>query len=296
MVFLPLAFLLLLPCVEASRISADVHEMKNQNHHFGLSCETLHTRFRKRSENLHVFVASHSGSDDMGLGARARAVMKSSAVLRTLRRAKDCPWIAAGNNDDLEAIGKVVKVVLAGNPCAPAALAELQLLDTDDVEETMHLNRAMSILMSDTCKIDAPEENVDVPVDFVEGDELEIEERVQDGVEEMLESEDAGNSLMEQSDAQRSVSFARVAALIGALMIGVLFSLGCAYVVANIGLFVGMIFTVMLVAMTSWMAPVAVLVGTVGWYGSMAAMYTGGFGGAAMCGKGFFKVVNATLL
>jgi len=249
---------------------------------FGPSCETLQSRFRLRSKNLQDFSNSYSGADDMTLAARARAVMKASAVLRTLRRGSACPWAVAGNNnDDIEAVGKVVSSIIANNPCAPAAIAELQLLDTPGEEGAAPLARAMSILMSDTCEYQDQGQESNESNEMADDDDVEVEELVQDGVEEMMESEDTKSSLVEQQETQRTQSVAYL-------------TLGCGFAGLWIVGFVGVLFGGILVCVTQWLGHNPqwdAKFMTVFWPGAIGGVI-GGVRGVAICGEYFHGVVS----
>lgn len=264
------------------------------------SCEKLHSRFRMRSDNLQSFVNSYTEADEMGLAGQGRAMMKASAVLRALRRGGDCAWVNAGSDEDIEAVGKVLRSVLANNPCAPAALAELQLLDTDREEGSAPLPRAMSILMSDSCEVQLQgQESDEIKEIVLDIDDVETEELVQDGVEEMIESEDTTSSLVERSDMQSSHSWAQVGKLMGAIMLGVLFVLGCGYAAGFVGFFVGFLFSVLLLEIRTWTGSLVPCQGcgagflTV-FFGVAGGAVIGGAGGAALCGTGFYRAVNAS--
>jgi len=285
---------------DAGRIKTNVAgELKTEEQNrYGASCETLHSRFQVRSKNLHDFVDSYTGSDDMSMAARARSIMKASAVLRTLRRGSDCPWAVAGNSEDLEAVGKVVRSTIASNPCAPAAMKELQLMDTDGEEGLAPLARAMAILMSDTCEVEengqySPE--ADEIVDDL--DPVETEELVQDKVEEMMESEGAESSLVDKSEMQSALSFKYVGKLIGAIMLGVLVALGCGFAGVLIGLIVSALFMFILMAIKeAWTGNRRL--GHVGnqraFMGLVIGAYVGGAGSVALCGAGFHQAVKSS--
>lgn len=252
-----------------------------------------------RSDNLQSFVNSYTEADEMGLAGQGRAMMKASAVLRALRRGGDCAWVDAGSDEDIEAVGKVLRSVLANNPCAPAALAELQLLDTDGDEGSAPLPRAMSILMSDSCEVQLQgQESDEIKEIVLDIDGAETEELVQDGVEEMIESEDTTSSLVERSDMQSSHSWAQVGKLMGAIMLGVLFVLGCGVSAGVVGLYVGALFSILLIEIRVWTGSLVLRggfaeAGTV-FLGMLGGAAIGGLGGAALCGKGFYRAVNAS--
>jgi len=303
--FFPRA-LLCLACVDAARLQVQEGSEAVAKGKFGPSCETLQNRFRMRSKHLQDFINSHSGADDMSLAERARAVMKVSAVLRPLRRGSDCSWVVVGTNDDIEAVGKVVRSLLATNPCAPAAIAELQLLDKDGEESAALLARAMSILMSDTCEYEDQGQEPNDSDEIADLEDIEIEELVQDGVEEMMETEGARSSLVEQPEmqpeTQRKRSWAYVGKLLGAIMFGVLFSLGCAWAGGWIVGIVGCLFGMLLFEIGLWMGNPWIRPGQhgLGWwtffYSGVIGASTGIVGGAALCGSEWYRIVSNLML
>jgi len=298
-IFLSLAY------SDAARIQSHVeggHDANDKNP-FTPTCETLHTRFLARANNLQAFVSSYTESDAMGAVARARSVMKATAVLRTLRRGSDCPWAVDGNSDDLEAIGKTVRTAIGSNPCAPTAIRELHLVDIP-VGDDSHapLAKAMCILMSDTCECET-EGQEPVEVDGGDVDHVETEEAVQDMVEDMIESEDAPSSLVENSKIQSRFSWKHASKLIGAIMLGVLFTVGCGFAGFQIVGVVAAIFVLLLLVLANWVALGVAAVGSAlgSTVVSAGAMYTvfisGGLGAASAamtCGTQFYQLVNST--
>jgi len=257
---------------------------------FGASCETLQTRLRTRSKNLLDFSNLHSGADNMTVTASAFAVMKVSAVMRVLRRASDCPWVVDGSHDEIETVGKVVHSLLASNPCAPAAVAELQLLGTDGEEGAMPMARAMSILMSDTCKYEDQSQGSNEFDKIADVDNIEMEELVQDRVEEMIETTGTGSlvgqgsSLVEQLDMQRTQGVLYLWKLIGAIMLGVLAIMACGFVGLYAGLIIGGMFGAFLTGLLN-------LSDDIFWAGLLLGTPLGGLTGAATCGTQFYYIV-----
>jgi len=279
-------------CVDAARMQTQAQgglEADAQGK-FGASCETLQTRLRTRSKNLLDFSNLHSGADNMTVTASAFAVMKVSAVMRVLRRASDCPWVVNGSHDDIETVGKVVHSLLAPNPCAPAAVAELQLLGTDGEEGVMPLGRAMSILMSDTCKYEDQRQGSNEFDEIADVDNIEVEELVQDRVEEMMETTGTGSivgqgsSLVEQLDMQRTRGVLYLWKLIGAIMFGVVSILACGFVGGFAGLIIGLFFGALLTEMLHLHRDAPL---TYAFFG----MSFGALSGAASCGAEFYRVV-----
>merc|ERR1719329_1574799 len=94
-----------------------------------------------------------------GEAGRARLMMRSYSVIRTLRRARTCSWVVDGDSADVEQLRGIVQSMLDDNPCAEAARAELETgvsAETSEIE-ARKLAGSISILMSDNCEINEPE-------------------------------------------------------------------------------------------------------------------------------------------
>jgi len=305
-----LVFLLCgLLAADASRIKEvmDVSLDADSDNKWYRSCDALQTRFGTGSKRLQELVDSASGSEEMTVVSQVNLVVKASAIMRTLRRSKDCSWVVDGDSDALQAVGKVVRSVLANNPCATAAVAELQHLDDNGEEGTAPVGRAMSILLSDTCEVGEVEhvDDLDNADAIVDPTNLETEELVLDAVDEIMMAESAGmsDSLLEKSEMHRA-SGLHIVKVIGAIMLGVYLVLYCANSAFWIAGFIGMAFTYLLigvsVGLTPYMHSIWRANGKLLFAGSLLYMPTFLFasaaylGGVAVCGNAYLSLVNST--
>jgi len=237
--------------IGASRIA----HHKNTSPFFA-SCEDLQVTFRSRVTAVQALL--DATDDTITTLVQARITMRVFGVVRTLRRAKECQWVLDGDTEDIEQARSVVQQVLARNPCAEVAMAELTTEAFESASnEFQPFQRAMIVLTSETCEI--PEQEEDEAVAGVEDEAAlerrldEVTESTQDRIDELfeeaaLEAESmAGGSLVQLDGGHLIWSAGRVIRTIGALLFGVLFALVCAPVGAAVGL------------VLSWILGVAVL-------------------------------------
>jgi len=236
----------LLALVGANRIQQHAKGAKEDSvaqNSFFESCDDFHTIFRSRMAAVQSLLAAHPNATGMNAMNRARFTMRTFGVVRTLRRAQDCPWVVDGESKDIDEAQSIVQTTLAGNPCAAAAMAELTPEAYESAtNELIPLQRAMLVLVSDTCVVPVfePEELED---DAVDDRMAESEEQVQNNIDELfeeaaLDSENGvGGSLM-QTEGVLATMFAWVGAIFFAIVLG----LACALP----GMVMGMVFAAML--------------------------------------------------
>jgi len=299
-------------CVVADAARIQEHSAGNLHTESDLkwyrSCETLQNRFVTKSQRLQDFLETTNDSEAITLRSQAQLMVKASAVLRTLRRSKECPWIVSGSGDEVQAVGKVVSIVLAKNPCAKTAMAELRRVDVGGEEgsgDASPLARAMSILISDTCEVPHVEDANDFE-QLADLDDLENEELVMDGAEEMAaaEPESVSDSLLENPE-NHTAKTPLTWKLMGAIFLGLLFVLQCANTAFWIVGFVGMAFTLSLyglAAYTPYMMQAwrnsghLALLGGGGAYVLVTLVSAAAaWGGGLLCASGYDSVMNSTL-
>merc|ERR1711865_1298584 len=88
------------------------------------------------------------------MGSQARVTMRTYGIIRTLRRARTCSWVTQNDSDEIEQARGIVQSLLAGNPCAEVARAELESGSSAETAqvEIASIRRAMSVLTSDSCE------------------------------------------------------------------------------------------------------------------------------------------------
>lgn len=171
---------------------------------------------------------------------QARFTMKTFAVVRTLRRAKDCEWVVNGNSEEIQAAQNIVRVTLAGNPCAAAAMAELtpEAYQTA-AHELIPLQRAMMVLVSDACVVP---ELVELDFENEEGVKegaQESEEQMANTIDELFEEAAIENEGGTEGSLMQSQFLGRVFAWIGAIFFAIVYGFFCAGPGAVIGLILG---------------------------------------------------------
>jgi len=247
MKFLLVRALLVVVAVDGARIKEEMDNRLdvNSDNTWYRSCDTLQKRFVTGSKRLQDLVDSTGGSETPSVKTQMHLVLKSSAILRTLRRSQACPWVVSGHADDIQAVGDVVRSVLAHNPCTSAAMAELQKMQNDDGKEgNAPVGKAMSILLSDTCEVGEFKQPEDFDAsDIVDPANLEIEEEVMDGIEEIMMSESANSSPSLLETHRPPASY--MLKVMGAIMLGVFFVLQCANTAFWVAGFIGLSFTLM---------------------------------------------------
>lgn len=236
----------LLTLVGAKRIQQHDKEDSVAQNSFFESCDDFHAIFRSRVAAVQTLLAAHPNATGMTAMNRARFTMRTFGVVRTLRRAQDCPWVVDGDSEDIKEAQSIVQTTLAGNPCAAAAMAELTPEAYESAtNELIPLQRAMLVLVSDTCVVPVFEAE-EVGNDAVEDRMVESDEQVQSNIEELfeeaaLESETgAGGSLMQTEGLA-----ARFFAWVGAIFLAIVFGLACAFPGAAVGLVIGIMLSVL---------------------------------------------------
>lgn len=229
----------------ANRIK--VHEVDSADKtKFGASCEDLQTTFRNR---VAAFQASYDAIDNFEAISRytqARLMMRTYGIIRTMRRARNCAWVADDNSEDMEQARGVVQSLLAGNPCAEAARSELEAGSSaeTDGDQFRSLQRAMWVLTSDDCEATMPvEEITDLDPDFdpasCEATAMDAvregEEQVRDAIDEMDDEEGEGAFIQTDQDA-----LARFFRGLGVVFLMLFFAMACVGAVAFLGMAIGL--------------------------------------------------------
>jgi len=233
----------------SERIQSHVQRSADTNlkSNFGASCDDLQTSFHSRLQNLQALLDAHPDVNDFTRATKTRFIMRSFGVVRTLRRARTCSWVVESESEDIQQTRAIVRALLAGNPCAEAALAELKASVSAGTPkiEIEALFRAMSVLMSDNCEPEKPDEEsttLTIGSGVALDEELvEAEAQAQDSVEEMVEAverDELGTSFAQTS----SNSFSRVMRVLGVVFLALLLLLACTSAAAIIGGLIGVAF------------------------------------------------------
>jgi len=206
----------------------------------GASCESLQTSFHDRLAAVRENV-ENMDAENLSRGARARLTMRMYGIGRTMRRAKDCEWVQESDNEHVEEARGLVETLMNHNPCADAARAEFQSASTaeDEEDRARIMQRAMSILASDTCD---PTDPTMVEAEAQDGQVEDMEEQVADGVENLIEG-GQGSSFAETNEKYAIERFVRFLVV---LAIFVLLVVLCTWVVVWVAIFIITYFTMLL--------------------------------------------------
>jgi len=221
-------------CVWLSLASAGASRIQNSDTkletEFGASCEDLQTRFHTQ---VHAFRAASEAQTSESLTTQARFTMRMYGVIRTLRRAQECSWVIENNSDDIEDMRSLVQQLLAGNPCGEAARSELEaaVSGAPDANELRTIASAMSILLSDDCEVSEVQE--------ADAQDLQgADERLQDGIDEMMDAEEEGEGAFIQMD--QTGRFRRFMRGVGVFFLMLFLLLACVGASMVIGFFLGL--------------------------------------------------------
>jgi len=189
----------------------------------GASCEDLETMFHDR-------IVAFQDACDADAG-RARLTMRHYSVIRTLRRARTCPWVVEGDSADIEQMRGIVQTLVAENPCAQAARAELEAGTSAETSElaTRKLLGSISILLSDNCEITEPENDA---VADLEAEGSEAEAALQDEIDQLVDAPASAAAALIQSDASTSGFMRRL----GVIFLFLLLLLACTSAFAAIAM------------------------------------------------------------
>lgn len=226
--------ILLASVLSAQAARVQVHEVTQSKAKFGASCEALQTNFHNRVVAFQTLLDEHQNLDDI---SQVTVMMRTYGIIRTLRRARTCTWVIENDSEDLEQARSITRTLLADNPCAEAARSELDAgasAETQEVE-LRSIQRAMTILNSDTCEIsETNEHSIDLDDDAAVDAELTAaEDELHDVVEELDES---GSSFTQMdSTTGTRLNFMRS---VGVFFMMILLLLACVGVIAIIAFFI----------------------------------------------------------
>lgn len=228
----------------ANRIK--VHEIDTADKaKFGASCEDLQTTFRNRVASFQASFDAIDNFEAISRYSQARLMMRTYGIIRTMRRARNCAWVADDNSEDMEQARGVVQSLLAGNPCAEIARSELEAGSSaeDDADQFRSLQRAMWVLTSDDCEATMPVEEIadldpDLDPENCEATAMDAiregEEQVRDAIEEM--DDEPGEGAFIETDQGGLARFFRA---LGVIFLMLFFAMACVGAVAFLGITIG---------------------------------------------------------
>lgn len=238
-------------CAAVSAFRTNIHldtvesrVQKRSGAKFGASCDDLETSFSERLAAVQEQV-DQAPENGLSRGARMRLTMRVFGIGRTLRRAKECAWLQETSETNSERVRILLETLLERNPCAEAAQAEMSGISADAPEQVRAegMQRAMSILSSDTCEA-TPIEGQGAPeVEVPEGEIVDAEEHALDQLEETVQQEGQGSSFAE-TDAKYATE--RLLRFLVVVAIYLFLVVICTWVVVWVGLFIISYFTMLL--------------------------------------------------
>jgi hypothetical protein len=177
--------------------------------------------------------------------------MRMYGIGRTLRRAKDCQWVQDTDSENMERVRILVETLMESNPCSEAAQAEMAAASSAETEDerAQAMQRAMSILSSDTCTVTEITGEASAEVDDSEEQEQVLEEQVLQGVEDQLEDSEGGSSFVETDEKYAIERFLRFLVVLAIYLFLVVV---CTWVVVWVGLFIIQYFTMLLGMIGVW--------------------------------------------
>jgi len=232
----------------ANRVQLHENHADSSKSKFGASCEELHEMFQNRLLSLQTFIDEHP-QDTFSRTSQARLYMRAFGIIRTFRRARECSWVIHGESDGMDHLAAIVQKLLAGNPCAAEARAELEMGMSAETEEVQSesVMRAISVLNSEDCQVEVSDEGMGALMD-----EAEVNAQVDEMVNQ---AQDYGDNLMEDADAE--AAFVQVDAdmrwnvhqffrNLGVAFLFILLALACVGVATAIGFGIGLAIGTML--------------------------------------------------
>jgi len=166
---------------------------------FGASCADLETMFHNRLTVFQSVLDAQADLHEVGRATQVRLLMRSYGIVRTLRRARTCSWVAE-NDGDIAQMRDIVQTFLDANPCAEAARAELEASVSDETSEIdfESLQRSMSILLSDNCEVmEVSEEQVDFTAEDLDAQLIEAENELQDNIDDLADASESGGAFIQ---------------------------------------------------------------------------------------------------
>lgn len=220
-------------CALSGAHRVNIVSESDSNLQFSENCDELQTMFRTRVDNIQAIQEAHTETA-MNARTRARYTMRALGAVRILRRARDCRWVLNGSPEDIQKVHEVAHTALQDNPCGEAALLALSA-PASEANPLEPLQHAVQILYSENCE---PGEQSEMGTQIIDDDDEEnsqmltdAEEQAQDSVDEMMDAAVAeSESLAAGSFIQTEAGQGRVARMLSAVFLSILYLLSCAAV------------------------------------------------------------------
>lgn len=235
---------------------------------WGASCDDLQENFRGRVAGIRTAFDAIEDYETASRWTSARMMMRAYGLIRTMRRAESCSWVQDDSSEDMADLREVIETLIAANPCAEVARAQLNADTTDDSadDEISSIQRALWALTSDDCNTNVPVEELEgVDADRAAQGLRDAEDNLVDSIEQL---EEESESSLIQTDSK---FIARLFRAIGVVFLLLLFASVCTGVMAFLGLALGFL----AVTLSSFPTPESQLVAAflypfIGFYGGAA--------------------------
>jgi len=217
------------------QLNNELDDQSQLQNDFGASCADLEMMFHNRLTVIQSVLDAQPDLNALGRATQVRLLMRSYGVLRTLRRAKTCSWVAE-NDGDIAQMRDIVQTFLDVNPCAEAARAELEASVSDEASEidVESLQRSMSILLSENCEVmEVSEEQVDFTSEDLDAQLSEAENDLQDNIDDLADPSESVGAFI-QSDGR---FFSGLLRRLHLAFIFIILLLACAGTAVLIGMF-----------------------------------------------------------
>jgi len=241
--------LALIASSEAARLADHGGSESKIQTKFGASCEDLQALFHNRVVAFKSTLDANPDLDEISRVAKARVMMGTYGIIRTLRRARTCSWVIENDSDDMEQAREIVQILFAENPCADAARSQLAIGASDATNAEMEIQsiyRAMAILASDNCELvesvgqtdnEAMLDEEALDESAVDIELSETEASLQDAIDEAVDSSQEGEGAFIQTKSNAG-SFGGFMRVVGVVFWTILLLLACISAYAIIGLLI----------------------------------------------------------
>lgn len=244
----------------------DVGAATDSSLYFFENCNELQTMFQTRLDSIQAIQDAHTETA-MNARTRARFTMRALGAVRTLSRAKECPWVVDGNAEDIQRVHDAAQSVLAEHPCGETALLALSVPAPGE-NPLEPLQHAVEILYSEQCEpaVEGTIQSRTMGDNDMENSQMLVDAEVaaQDSVDELMDAVAAEDESLAAASFIQTAGTARgVANMLGSIFLSMLYLLFCASVgvliVAVIGFIFGMLVCsnmLLSAAMACWTYPI----------------------------------------
>lgn len=254
--------------------------------HFGPTCDDLQANFHDRVGAFQTALDAIADKETTGRVVQGRLMLRLYGIIRTMRRARSCTWVVENDSKDIEQMRGSLQKILAENPCAEAAKAEMEVghSTTNEQVDLQAIQRALSILVSDTCEVgEKSGEAININDDQALNAHLSLaEDNAQDVIDQMVtEGQESEGAFI-----QTHISVRKFLKNVGVVFLMLFLALACAGSIALITGFIAFAFNLAMLSVNGVRGP-----GN-GWGAVVALLTWGWVGGAVGLAKCSYEVYN----